>query len=334
MKKINIVVLLIALLAIGLGVMLSSGKRQTEIASDHLFPELQKHVDRVASLRVKNANGMILDAVLVDNNWRAADKANYPLNQENVVRLLNNLVQAKLDSAKTAKPENHARLGLQNISVEDSQAQLLELKAGERSWQLLVGNSASSGNGLFVRKPDDHQTWLTKTPLTLPDDSNAWLKAQILDLSADQLVSVNREGQWQAILSKEQVTDGAVNNWTLENMPQGRELSYDSIVKNTVEDILALELEELVQQKPYDFGDVQPESKISLITQDQGIIEIALYKSDEDNLVVYQSDSDAHWNNWVFKVSQFQAGRLTKDLESFLQDLPEDSGETEEAPNP
>lgn len=332
MKKINIIVLLVAVVAVGLGLMLSSGKRQTEVASQALFSDLQKHVDEVDSIRLENANGVILDAVLQDTTegnsaWSAADKDNYPLDQEKVITLLNSLVSAKLDSAKTAKAENHSRLGLQDITTKDSQAQLLVVSAGERNWQILMGNTASSGKGVFVRNPGENQTWLTKTALTVPDDSNAWLQSRILNLGTDSLVSVSREGHWSAVVAQPE-TDGGTLSWTLENMPEGRELNYESIVKNTVDDILELELEELVQQKPYDLAGAVPESQITVTTSDEGEIEIALYKSGDDNLVSYNSEnSNAHWSQWVYKVSDFQAGRLKKDIESFLQALPEEPEE-------
>lgn len=330
MKKINIVLLLMAFGAVGLGLLLS-GERQTEVISDIVFPDLQKHVDSVDSIRIENASGVVLDAVLEgagdnDRVWRAVNKGNYPLDQESVITLLNSLVQAKLDSAKTAKLENHARLGLQDIDSEDSQAQKLTVVAGEISWQLLIGNRASSGKGMFVRKPGENQTWLTKTALNVPDDSNSWLQARILDLDESKLVSVSRAGHWTAALKTAEGEE--TGSWTLENMPEGRELNYDSIVKNTVDDILELELEELVQQKPYDFADAEPESQMTLTTSDAGRIEISLYKSGEDYLVNYsrqESDSqitDSHWSQWVYKVSDFQAGRLKKDIESFLQDMP------------
>ena len=49
-------------------------------------------------------------------------------------------------------------------------------------------------------------------------------------------------------------------------------------------------------------------------------------KYDEDNLVMYEGESsDSHWNKWVYKVSDFNAGKLTKDLESFLMELPKEN---------
>jgi hypothetical protein len=351
MKNLNLIVLVVALVAIGLGTMLASGDRQSELSSEMVFVDLQKNIDGVDTVKIENASGVLLHAALVGGKWGAANNGQYPLDEENLIKLLNGLVQAKLDSAKTAKAENHSRLGLQDLAAKDSQATLLEVKAGEQSWQLLLGNTASSGNGVFIRKPSEAQTWLTKADLDLPTDGNEWLKQQILDLSDEQVTQVSRstkEGKDDWIATKvvsevnpaeEAVSGPAETTWELKNMPEGRELNYDSIVTNKVEDILELSLDELIQKKPMDFSEATLQSDIDVTTSDNGVINIKLYKSGEDNLVVYETVdpryANSQWNKWVYKVSDFNAGKLTKDLESFLTDLPEeDIQEQETAENP
>lgn len=323
MKNLNIIVLIAALVAIGLGLLLGSDDRQTEIASDLVFPELQASIDEIDTVRIENSDGLLLNAQIIDGVWGASDKGGYPLEAENIIKLLNALVQAKLDSAKTAKAENHARLGLQDLDAEDAQSRLLEVKAGQKSWSLLLGNNASAGNGLFVRKPDEDQTWLTRAQLDLPLAGSEWLKQQILDIADDTFVKVERKGHWT--ISKRSDEAQGTSEWLLDNIPEGRELNYDSIVANKVEDIFELSLDDLAQAKPMDFSGATLKSEFELTKDTDETITIQLYKSGDDNLVVYESASvDSHWNKWVYKVSDFNAGKLTKDLESFLMDLPEE----------
>lgn len=334
MKNINVLVLVAALVALGVGLMMASGERQSEITSDVVFTDLQKNIDRVNSLKIESADGVLLDANLVADNWVASDKSNYPLDEEKIVSLLNAMVLAKLDAAKTAKVKNHARLGLQDLTAEDSQSRLLQLKAGDRSWQILLGNNASSGNGMFIRRPAEQQTWLTKTSFDIPGSSNDWLKKQILDLSSQDVLKVTQKGLWTAVKappSDNSVTDGESehsqgndSDWVILDMPEGRELNYASVVTNAVEDIIELQLDELLQQKPLDVSQHTLVSEIEVSTVD-GDISIKLYTHEDENLVVYEGGTvENHWNKWVFKVSQFNSGKLNKELESFLTELPTD----------
>ena len=325
MKNLNIIVLIVALAAIGLGVLLSSGNRQTEIQSDSIFPELQSNIDAVDTLIVSDANGVLLEATLADGVWGSASHGQYPLEQEKVVKLLNALIKAKLDSAKTAKAENHARLGLQDLEAQDSQSQLLEIKTGDKHWQLLVGNGTSSGNGVFVRKPGENQTWLSKAELQLPNDASDWLQQQILNIPFEEIVAISRPGFWRAEVLNTDGDEADSKEWTMLNIPEGRSLKYESIVSNTAENILELELEALLQEKPMDFTDATLLSKIQLETVTKGVISIELYQSNSQYLAVYNNDnSNAPWTKWVFGLSQFYADRLTKNIDSFLAELPQE----------
>lgn len=332
MKNINVLVLVAALAALGVGLMMATGERQSEIKSEMVFAELQKNIDRVDALKVENKDGVLLDAKLVADNWVDSGHGNYPLDNEKIISLLNAMVQAKLDAAKTAKAKNHARLGLQDLTAEDSQSRLVQVNAGDRSWQMLLGNNASSGTGMFIREPTEPQSWLTKTSFDIPSDSNDWLKKQILDVTSQDVLKITRKGHWTAVKappSDNSVTDSeqeAVpaneSQWLLLDIPAGRELNYASIVTNAVDDIIDLPMDELVQQKPLDVSQYALVSEVVVSTVD-GDISIKLYSAEDDNLVVYEGGMDeSHWNNWVYNVSSFNGGKLTKELESFLTELP------------
>ncbi|BDX07560.1 DUF4340 domain-containing protein [Planctobacterium marinum] len=332
MKKINLIIAIVALVAIIVGWLLGSDERQSEFSAQPVFSDLQRQIEAVDAFKLESASGIILAAKKQDGNWLAENSGDYPLQKDQVVRLLNNVVQAELNSAKTAKPENFARLGLQDIAQNDSEAKLLTLFAAEQQWSLLVGNTASSGNGIYVRKPGENQTWLSNTPLSLPTEPNAWLETKILDINLADISEISRTDHWRIVreaVDSEGGTSGEAK-WQLAELEEGRALQYDSILENTAENIISLSFDALAHPRPYEIQEDNLQSQVTIKTNSSDIITMKLYRVDEKDLLVLDSETlDSRWQQWVYELSAFNAGRLSQNIEDFLQPLPEASVDTE-----
>lgn len=328
MTRSNLIIAALAAVAILVGWLLSSGDRQSEFESQLLFPELQANVDSVDSLSVQAASGLLLHASKLDGQWVAANQANYPLENDKIIRLLNSLVSAQLDSAKTAKPENFARLGLSDLSEQDSGARLVTIAAADRQWQVLLGETASSGTGIYLRQPEQMQTWLSRTDIELPGDEFAWLNKQLLAIDKSQVTGLSYNEQWHINLQPAEEADS--ESWVLAEQPQDRALQYDTILENSVDDILNLKFQTLLQQRPVPTDNWNLVSEVSINTLSGEATVLTLYESEAQHLVLVDTpDKNAVQNQWVFEVSSFYADRLKRELEYFLE--PVEEPETNEA---
>lgn len=341
MNNRNILLVALAAIAAIVGWVLNSGNTTTSFESEAIFVDLQKQLHEVDTLQIESSQGVLLSAVKSGAGWVAANKQNYPLDSDEVITLLNAFATAELNDAKTAKAENYARLGLTAVTQQDSQASLVSLKAGERAWKILVGNTSSSGNGMFVRKPDDVQSWLTRTMLDLPVDETDWLETQVLDLPVADVMSISKLDSWAIQQDVKTVSENPeqplntedVSQWHLDNMPEGRELKYDTVLENTAEDILAIKFESLRQLRPIDITTMSLQSETMIETKQLGKIKVSLLQQDDTWFALYDAIDrlepapDYHWQDWVYELSDFHAGRLTKTLEDFLTELPEENAE-------
>lgn len=333
MTKSNLIIALLAGIAIVVGWLLSSGDRQSEFESQLLFPDLQASIDMVDAISVETASGVLLQARKQDGQWVADNKAGFPLEKDKVVRLLNSLVTAQLDSAKTAKAENFARLGLTDIAEQDSAARLVSISSADSKWQVYLGDSASSGSGIYLRKPEQMQTWLSRTDVDLPADEFAWFNKQMLALDKEQVQGVSRKDHWQIALQQAEQED-AGDSWVLQQQPQDRALQYDSILANSIDDILNLRFQSLHQQRPLQTDDLSLVSEVLINTRSDDEISLHLYEEEGQHLVLVNTpDAESVQNQWVFEVSSFYADRLKRELDYFLEPPEEpDTSEAESTP--
>jgi hypothetical protein len=321
-----------------------------QATADLLFSDLAERANQVNEITITDAQQILLAAKKIDGQWQATHvgKVFYPIEQNKLSELMQSMIRAKLREPKTAKPENHELLGLQALANQDSRAILIELTMdNQQSWQLLAGDRPSMGTGQFVRKPDQNQTWLLDRKLVLPLDSFEWLKSSILDIELAEVKSLTRTDNqgWEVVLDKveAQETEGNVETtYKLDNMPVNSVLKYDTILKHTLEQVLDLGFEAMQSKDKTNWNQFEPVASLSLSLSTGKVIEIALAEFQDKSYVMMSGDvPQAYWQDWVYQLSDFNAGKLNKVIADFIDDpseslpavpetLPLDEGEAPE----
>ncbi len=326
MNKNNSILLAVIVVALVATWLFSSEQPQTEFDTSAVFPDLLEQVGTIDKISIAAAGGTSMSFQKNGSDWQSADYDGYPASLEQVTDLLNALTGAQLDEAKTSKPENFARLGLQDISSPDSQASLLTLASADREWQLLVGNSASSGAGIYIRKPGENQTWLTAAAVGLPESKQAWLKQTILDIEKSEVTKLVRVGEegWEVIGSEGEA--GTV--WQLGDMPEGRELRYGSILDNLVEDFMTMSFNDMVAKA--DAEEASEKARFEVGTKSGQNITATLLEIGENTFIEFASDTgDAYWLGWRYQLSTFTSNQLDKTLQDLLAEQTAPVAETE-----
>lgn len=155
------------------------------------------------------------------NGWTVAERGDYAADIAKVREFLIKLAEAKLGESKTANPERHAVLGVEDIGKADAKGMRVELD-GKINAKLIVGNYSSQSTGTFVRRNDEPQSWLVSGNL-VPDRVVAnWLNKTLIDVPSDRImqVEITRDGKSFSV-SK---TSPEQPNFVLDNIPTGREL--------------------------------------------------------------------------------------------------------------
>ncbi len=122
------------------------------------------------SVEIKNAQGVLYSVKKTGDRWLATfdpEQPAYPISQTKLADFVETMMSVKLVEAKTSKPQNYVRLGLQPIDIEDSLASLVTLKMDNKSWQVLVGNKVTKSDGNYILKMHDSQSWRTDQTINL-----------------------------------------------------------------------------------------------------------------------------------------------------------------------
>lgn len=322
-------VLLIAMVA---GYFVLQQQSPAQPSKPALFADLAAAVATVDEIRISDAQHVLLIAKKQQDGWVAThldQQLTYPVDPQPLAALVKGLVNARLLEAKTSRQENYSRLGVASLHSQDSQATLLELSAGDKVWQLLVGNNAKSGNGSYVRVPQKKQSWLLDLALEVPATTSDWLQQPILALPADKLakITLQGEGGW-TITKAEQHSD----NYQLQNMPADRQLQYPAILQGVANSISNLRFEQLTPFVAQQWQSMQQDGSLQVSTVDGQLFNLQLASQGAKHYLHIQGDdSAATYHHWQFEISAFAAGQLMRKVEDFLADLP---GEQASGPQP
>jgi len=120
--------------------------------------------------------------------WVMRDRGDYPVQSQRLAQLTEGLQNLRFTRRMTSDPGKHARLGVDDprqggrgilVQIEDGRGALLV--------NLILGVEPS---GLYVRRPDNDQTWAASGDLPPLRDMASWLELRPLDMSADELARV------------------------------------------------------------------------------------------------------------------------------------------------
>lgn len=143
--------------------------------------------------------------------WAMRDRDDFPVQASRLAQLTEGLKQLRYVRRMSSDPSNHERLGVSDprqggrgvlVQIEDGRGALLV--------NLILGVEQS---GVFVRRPDQDQTWAAAGDLPPLRDAAAWLDLRPLELDAERLARVEiapTEGRAYVL-----ARDGADQPWRI-----------------------------------------------------------------------------------------------------------------------
>ena len=168
-------------------------------APEQFFPGLAKHVRDAAKIHVVSKAGGSFDIVFTpEKGWVVPERADFPASFDLVRRTLVGLAALQTIEPKTARADWLHYIGLDappagdgiEITVRDDKSQILA--------SLIMGKSedigdATGATGLFVRRPDEFQSWLTRSVLDPRATLSDWLEKSVMDVDRARIQEVDVE---------------------------------------------------------------------------------------------------------------------------------------------
>jgi hypothetical protein len=221
--------IILAALALLAGGWLWLGEHQSStednVAGQRLFPELEQKLNDITRIRVEH-NGSIYEVVKKGDQWQLPDKGGYPVLFQQVKPLLLGIALLEKVEPKTNKPENYARLGVQEPSA-DSGNMRLDLYAGGNDpvTSLIIGGIrhgliTGGRDGIYARVSGEPRAWLVAGALDLPQSPLYWLDQQIIQITPKAVKRVTIRQTDGGSLVVERPRRGAPE-FELLNMPAG-----------------------------------------------------------------------------------------------------------------
>jgi hypothetical protein len=311
----------IAILALGFGVWLSQSSSKYKFEADLLFDDLQGFANQLDSVEIKNAQGVLFRAQKLGDHWFATvntEQSIYPVSRVKLADFVETMMRIKLIEAKTSKPRNYPRLGLQPIDIEDSMATLVTLTKNDCSWQVLVGNKVTIGKGHYILKSDDARSWRTDKTINLPIDKFSWLKHPILPYQEQDISSISRVDRldWQ-------IARSVSGDFELINMPKDQKLEYGSILNSIVGSLTSLDFEQLIAVDENFTQSLKVLTQLEVSTTQENIFQVIVSELDGKQFVNFIPNGPSqYWQKWYYQVSNFSAQQLIKTLDDFLAEQP------------
>ena len=219
----------IAVAALGVALSLDPGGPSPDaaVAEDELLvPGLLEAINEVNQLQIAPAGAPSVTLTRNGSDWSVREAHSYPANMKAVRAALLTLADARLLEPKTQRPENYAKLGVEDPESEGASGMLLTLTSDEGVLaELIVGRyEGRSRAGTYVRRAGEAQSYLVSGELTLERDPVEWLLREVLHVDAaevNQVTVMHADGE-QLMISKqgEQRT-----NFDLLDVPADREAS-------------------------------------------------------------------------------------------------------------
>lgn len=161
-----------------------------------MFPDLAPKLENAAQIEVVH-QGKTTAIAKHDGTWRLADRNGYAVQPTKLRSMMTALTELRLVEPRTKDPTEFSRLGLEDPNGKTAESNLLRVldASGKPIVALIVGHRRVRTQGnvpeqVFVRQPDDNQTWLAEGSLQVDADPQLWLDRDIMNIDHTRIATV------------------------------------------------------------------------------------------------------------------------------------------------
>lgn len=338
--------LILGVLAAGasLAVWLTQDDPDADIADTGMRfqPGLLEELDAVDGATVRGAGGRIVAELDRSDSgtWRVRNRWDYPANSGALRETLIALAEARRRDARTDDPERWHRLGVEAIDEPDAAGMEIEIHqpGGEHDGlRVVVGRTASAGNGTFVRAAGEDRAWLIDQRIDRRLEIGDWLRSRLVDIDLDAIVAVDIEPvEGDVVRVRPDVDD--VSGFRLPDVPPGSELLTPTIGRSIARVVADLHFTDVRPR-----SDAEPLSAVARAryeTKRGLIVYVHSYTLPDDGNaeavrmtaavtdpasaeVRERADGlNKEWSGWVYRLPEHKFVNASHDLDRILANPP------------
>jgi len=258
-KSLGILVI-ITLLGIIVAVVLTQQQGTPTITASKslVFPKLMPTLNEIDEIMIQTAEDNFTLRREQDQ-WGLKEKYQYPVALDKVRKVLLGMAELTLLEEKTANSELYSKLGVEEITAKEAKSTLLTLKTKEKTVAtLLIGRDQTAKTDptrreIYVRKPDEQQSWSALGLLSVEKKLTDWLNKEIINVDEQRVrqVTISHPESEQLTFSKKQPQD---SDYTLAEMPEHATLTSPQVLKQVANGLSFLNLEDVLPATEVEFS--------------------------------------------------------------------------------
>ena len=292
----------------------NSAEPSDSLAGDTVLPALREQLNQVDRLSVTRGDETVT-LLKDDSGWVVSERFQFPADFAELAQILRGAAEMKVLETKTSDQALFHRLGLGPEA--DLPPILLGIHAGDRSWQLWLGNRASNQQGQYVLKDSAGPVLLVDPDLSPAADPAGWLSGQIMKVDAASIRSVlvrHPDGEELAIAHPD-----PLENAVLENLPEGKSLQSSTAPNSITRSLASLRMEDVLPRSELS-QDALSSAQFELTGDRTLLLQGARLNGEHWVLVSLGSDfSDEdleRWSlrpdvdEWAYKVNAYAFGQI------------------------
>lgn len=210
-----------------------------------LLPAMQQKANDLDQVQIVAAGGEVVATLQrLEDRWVLREASQYPADWERLRPLLRQLAEATVAEPKTSSEDYYDRLGVEDINSPEASGVLLKFPGDAEVPDVIIGKRAQGREGQYARVADQQQSVLLDRSIDVPLDRKEWLAREIVDIPQDQVVEVEiSHADGEVVKIRRGSTDDT--DFTLESLPEGREVKSNWTVNSLAGALAALELDDV-----------------------------------------------------------------------------------------
>ena len=161
-----------------------------------MFPDLAPRLEKAKRIEIAS-HGATMVIEKTSDAWGLVNRGGYRVQATKLRFLLTGLTELRLIEPATDDPANHRNLGVEDPGGKNANSTLLRVLdgSGQPIVALIVGQhraraQATLPDQLYVRRPDQTQSWLAEGALQPDADPLLWLDRDVMNIDHGRIAAV------------------------------------------------------------------------------------------------------------------------------------------------
>lgn len=260
-----------------------------------MFADLEKRLEDVAAIQIETKAASFNVVRDAQGNWTLPDRAKYPADFDTVRKTILGLAELDLVAQKTSRAESQEKLGL-GVPKTGGSGTLVTLKdgKGEVLASLIAGataegESAGGRQAIYVRRPDEQQTYVARGTFQATTDQAQWLSKAFIDLARERVKTVLMKPFKGRPYTVTRAKPEDANFRIVEAIPAGRQLRTETEPNGIGNALIGLSFEDVKAQQLVDFTGA---ASFTAATFDGLTLGIKVVEKDRDFWIAVEAVAD------------------------------------------